>query len=55
MEMEGWRVYWDEDVLRIQNESRRYVQEQAAGEAGQEPQEAGGDDGSLEDEEGGED
>lgn len=52
MEMEGWRVYWDEDVLRIQNESRRYVQEQAAG---QEPQEAGGDDGSQGDEEGGED
>ena len=36
MEMEGWRVYWDEDVLRIQNESRRYVQEQAAVKAGQE-------------------
>lgn len=54
MDMEGRRVYWDEDVLRIQNESRRYVQEQAAREAGQEQQEAGGADGSLEDEEGGE-
>lgn len=48
------KVYWDEDVLRIQNESRRYVQEQAAVKAGQESQAAGGAEGSLKDEEGGE-